>query len=256
MLTPGIWRGSGWVGYPPTRRSTWRLVSISKSLAATCTSRCNCKTAEGDNLDLCGTGGLGGMLEVSKRHKASTQWRLRRLPPILFTAPITSGAATYRTWADISIIPGLSMMLGKIKPPPKVVTWTGNAFDVNLRATFNAWYSGPACGRHDPVCHQSRRLHWRVIDRRLGVAAGSWEVSSERHADLDDPGPVQEGRPGRWHQQQERRRPGRWAYLHGRGMNMVTDGADLWRRWWRRQLAAHPGRHTVQRRHEDDRASE
>jgi len=32
------------------------------------------------------------------------------------------------------------MMLGKVKPPPKVVTWTGNAFDVNLRATFNAWY--------------------------------------------------------------------------------------------------------------------
>jgi len=42
----------------------------------------------------------------------------------------------------MSNIPGLAMMLGKVKPPPKVVTWTGNAFDVNLRATFNSWYGG------------------------------------------------------------------------------------------------------------------
>jgi len=37
------------------------------------------------------------------------------------------------------MIPGLTKMMGTVKPAPKVVTWTGNAFDINLRATYNAW---------------------------------------------------------------------------------------------------------------------
>jgi len=42
------------------------------------------------------------------------------------------------------MMPGISNIMGKIKPPPKVVTFTGNAHDVNLRAVYNSWgYPAP-----------------------------------------------------------------------------------------------------------------
>ena len=120
--------------------------------------------------------------------------------------------------------------MGKTKPPPKVVTWTGNAFDVNLRAMFNAWYPGGMVPGDTILSdHQSRRLHWRVIDRSLGIAAGRLAGDCQPAATLTlmIQGRIQGAGGQGGGTNSNGGLGGGGAIYMDRGMNMVTNGAQI-----------------------------
>jgi len=129
----------------------------------------------------------------------------------------------------MSIIPGLSMMLGKIKPPPKVVTWTGNAWDVNLRATFNAWY-GPTIVPEDTILF--------VINPGVYIGAsstGAWALQPGGWGDLPASatltlmiqGRIQGAGGQGGGTNSNGGLGGGGAIYMDRGMNMVTNGAQI-----------------------------
>jgi hypothetical protein len=76
------------------------------------------------------------------------------------------------------MIPGLTKIMGTTKPRPKIVTFTGNMHDVNLRTVFGAWYPGP-------IVPQDTILF--VINPGVYIGAsstGAWALQMGYWADL------------------------------------------------------------------------